>query len=111
MSVSSTQRIIRGEITSEGISGELPAYFKEHQFSVTCFSDEFQTPVTPSAGTVVITVSDDGFNYGTVTNGTVNVTKEGYSRPTLFGYAKRVKAVPTGVAGATYYQVTVTSWR
>lgn len=111
MSVSSTQRIIRGEVTSEGLSGDLPAYYKEHQFSVTLFSDEYQTPVTPTAGTMTISVSDDGFNFGSVTNGTVDVTKSEYNRPTMTGYAKRVKATPAGVAGATHYQVTITSWR
>ena len=111
MSVGNTQKVIRNVVTKEGLSGEFPAYFREHQFAVTFYSDEFITPVTPSAGTVTIKVSDDGFNYGDITNGTVDATTPTYDRPNLTGYVKRVSATPDGIAGATHYQITVTSWR
>lgn len=86
---------------------KIPAEFERLYLSVTFYSDEYVTPVTPAAGTATITATDDGFNFGTVTNGAIDVTDPVYDRPSAVGRFESVKATLAGVTGATHFRIIV----
>ncbi len=74
------------------------------------FSDtkDFSTLVTPSAGTVTITATQDGFAYDAVSGGTaMSVSTAAYNKCTISGMVSKVKVVPTGITGATYWKMQV----
>lgn len=61
---------------------------------------------TPSGGTADVTMSENGFAFGTMTNGAdVACDSATYSRPNFVGPAKAIKAVPSSLAGADYWQL------
>ena len=71
-------------------------------------NDDFQNLVVPSAGTVTLNASENGSYWGSMVDGTaVDVTTEDYSRPTIAGSVKDVRAVPTGITGATHWRLVV----
>lgn len=109
--MSSSDYYIKG-LTSDGdhLSGDIDKIFKEHYISLTFFSDEYITPITPSAGTAIVTATDDGFNYGTIENGTIDVSVAQYDRPFLWGRIKKVKVNLSGVTGATHFIATINSF-
>ena len=75
--------------------------------SVVFYSDsELTTPVTPSAGTITFEASEDGVDYGTITDGSVNPTGQ-YDRPNFAGTARFVKATCLGITGAPFYKAVV----
>ena len=72
------------------------------------FSDSptFATLVTPSAGTVTITACDEFGNYDTIVGGTaMSISTAAYTKLVANGKIKNLKVVPTGIVGATYYDV------
>jgi hypothetical protein len=74
------------------------------------FSDlaTFATLVTPTAGTVTVTATENGTTYGSVFMGTnMSVATADYQRLTIAGQVKNVKAVPTGITGATYWRMII----
>jgi len=74
------------------------------------FSDDlgFGSLVTPSAGTCTLTASENGTNYGSIVNGTgFSVATADYNRVNVLGSVRNIKAVPTGVTGATYWRLRV----
>tara|TARA_R110000851_G_scaffold193852_1_gene344642 strand:- start:92 stop:427 length:336 start_codon:yes stop_codon:yes gene_type:complete len=99
--------LIEGAVSDgDFISSSIAAYWERSYISITFYSDAaFTTPVTPSAGVVTITATDDGFNYGTITSGTVDVSIERYDRPNMSGRLRNIKATLSGVTGATHFRV------
>ena len=95
-----------GEFTSPSIS----QMFERAYISITFFSDEYITPVTPTGGKATFTATDDGFNYGTVDSGVVDVTNQQYDRPNYSGRVQKVKVVISGVTGATHFRITINSY-
>jgi len=79
----------------------------ESTCSLTFYSDEYITPVAPTGGTVLVTASDDGFNYGSVSNGTIEFPTDAYGRPNFYGYVTHVKAKLTDITGATHFRLRV----
>ena len=77
--------------------------FDRGYFALTFF-DSAGDPVRPTAGTATVTVTDDGFNYGTVTNGTVDLTLTEYDRPIFGGGITGFKVVLAGVTGAVSFE-------
>lgn len=76
--------------------------------SVNFYSDsEFQNLVSPTAGTITFTASEDGGNYGSLINGAVDATIANYDRPNFSGALLRVKATASGITGATHFKATV----
>lgn len=89
---------------------EIPA--DPHVFvGVDFFSDAgLQTNVTPTAGTVVITVQTyNSDTYVGITSGTIDATAAEIK--SFAGNARVVRATPAGIVGATHYKVTVTANR
>lgn len=72
-------------------------------------SDGFQTLIVPSAGTATLKASENGTYWGSMVDGTdVDVTTEDYSRPTIAGSVKDVKADPViAITGATHWRLVV----
>lgn len=85
---------------------QIPKEFYKHFFTVTCFADKTrQRPVhhaskvsdlVLTAGTVVLEASDDGVNFGSITNGTVDLSGS-FDRPNMEGRLKIVEAEITGI--------------
>lgn len=80
--------------------------------ALTFYSDEdLTTQVTPGAGTAIITVSEDGANFGTVLKGTVDATKVGtavqYDRPNWSGSTRYLKVTFLGITTATHCRIDV----
>ena len=88
----------------------LLSYYERHYITVTFFSDEYITPVIPTGGTVTFTATDDSFNFGTMTNGSVSASSPEYARPNLSGKINRVKAKTSGVVGATHFVAVINSF-
>lgn len=102
---------IKGLVANdEFLSQDIAAYYERCYFSVTFFSDEYKTPVTPSAGTATITATDDGHSFGTVANGVVDVTNPEYIRPNLSGRIKKAKVLLAGVTGATHFAISINGY-
>jgi len=77
--------------------------------SITFYSDEYVTPVLPTGGFIDIQVSDDGFNYGTITNGKTVFPVLQYDRPYFYGYCRTVRAELGNIQGATHFTFRVHS--
>lgn len=76
--------------------------------SITLYSDDtFGTKVNASAGTITFTGSEDNFNYGSISDGQVDLTTGAYTRPSFASHLTSVKGVFAGVAGATHYELRV----
>ncbi len=83
------------EFETEGFNGQL---------SITFYSDEYLTPVEPTAGTAEFKITDDQFEYGSIDDGTVTYPlSEGYNRPTFFAPCNGFKVKLTGIQGATHF--------
>lgn len=98
---------IRGTIGQTKTSEEMSLVYERTYISVVLYSDEYTTPVVPTAGTIVCTASETGESYGSVPNGTIDVTTEIYSRPSFHGPTKYIKVTPSGIVGAQTYIVTI----
>ena len=82
--------------------------FERGYASITFYSDSnFTQIVTPTAGTVTFTVSENGDIYGTVTNGTVSALNVGpavtYARPNWSGISRAAKVNLSSVVGASFF--------
>lgn len=86
-------------------SPSVAQYWERCYFAITFYSDEYITPVVPSAGTATVEVTDDLFNYGTIPNGTIDVTAVGYDRPNVSGRVAKFRATLSGVTGATHFKL------
>ncbi len=82
-------------ILTDGIS---PAYERGY-ISVVFYSDEFETTVVPTAGTLTFKGSETGERYGTFLNGTIDASTEEYDRPSFFASLLKVKATAAGIIG------------
>jgi len=91
------------------IFDNLPEDKCRHFISVSVYAEsDTITPISPAltdgqlltAGTVVITASDDGVNFGAITQGTIDLTKADYIRPNLCGPLKALKIEVKGLAPA-----------
>lgn len=94
----------------EFLSQDIAQAFERAYISITFFSDEYITPVSPTGGKATFTATDDGFNYGTVPSGTVDVTTPEYDRPNLSGRIQKLKATLAGVTGATHFRVVINGY-
>ena len=92
-----------GTIISANMS---PAYERGY-ISVLFYSDEFETVVIPSAGTITFEGSETGDKYGTFTNGTVDATLELYDRTNFSGSVQNVRATTSGITGALNYRALI----
>lgn len=76
--------------------------------SITFYTDStYTTPVTPTAGVTIITASEDNFNYGTIPNGTLDITAPDYDRPAVTGHITSYCVNMSGVVGASHYKLRV----
>ena len=89
------------------LSQDIAQAFERTYISITFFSDEYITPVSPTGGTATFTVTDDGFNYGSVQNGVVDVTKQDYARPYCETRVQKVKVNLQSVQGATHFRAVI----
>jgi hypothetical protein len=92
---------------------EMSADFTDSELSYIIFySDQFQTVVTPTAGTITYTQSADGIHYREMSDGTFDATTSydaARTPPSGTGLAAKGKVSMTGVTGATHFTACV--WR
>ncbi len=94
------------------ISVKMSQLYERAYVFITFFTDgTFQTPATPAGGTLTITASEDGTNFGTVPNGTVAASNPAYDRPNFSGPVRFVKATALGITGAPFYIATISKYR
>ena len=93
------------------IFANLPEDKCRHFISVSVYAEsDMLTPISPAlsgdqlltAGTVIVTASDDGTNFGAITQGTIDLTKADYIRPNLCGPLKALKIDVKGLAPAKF---------
>jgi len=103
-----------GAIADTTVSKDFDLHHTNAYASVTFFDADPRTNaaaaiVLPTAGKLTLTASEDGSNFGTITNGAIDVTIATYTRPNWAGHTKNVKATPAAISGgsATHYRVTV----
>lgn len=92
---------------SADLIGDIPDFLLNHFISITFFKDS--SPVTPSAGDIEFSVTDDGHNWGSIPNGSVSITGGDYSRPNFSGFVQKMKAKVSGVTGVDSVRITVSS--
>lgn len=64
--------------------------------------------VTPSSGTALFEVSEDGFNWADITNGSVDASVTDYPRPGYTqGFVHFFRVTLTSVAGASSFEATL----
>lgn len=69
------------------------------------FLDSNLEQVLPATGTALFEVSEDGFNWADVTNGSVDVTVGDYPRPGYVqGYTRYFRVTLTSVTGANSFE-------
>lgn len=99
------------------ISPLLDRDYERGYLSIVFFSDaELTTIVTPSAGTIDITASEDGDIYGTIQDGTaISANTVGpavnYSRPNWSGQVLFLKFSLSGIVGANFFKCTAYSYK
>lgn len=94
------------------ISPRMSQLYERAYVYVTFYTDAtYETVATPSAGSLTVTASEDETNYGTVNNGTIDVTTAAYNRPNWSGAIKRLKATALGITGAPNYILTISKYR
>jgi len=81
--------------------------------SLTFYLDEELTQlITPTSGTVTITVSETGDVYGSIPNGVIEANNIGpdrtYVRPNWGGSATHLKILFTGITYATHFKCEIT---
>lgn len=89
----------------------LPRDRARHFISATVYAEPNTiTPIHPNgqgpqkltAGTVKIEASDDGVNFGDITDGTINLATADYKRPNMCGPLYALRVTVTGVTPHTY---------
>lgn len=104
-----------GAVADTEVSENMNLHHTNAYMSVTFFDkdpriDETAAIVLPTAGELTLTGSEDGTNYGTFTNGAIDVTTATYDRPNAAGAIQNVKAAPTSaISGnsAAFYRVMI----
>ena len=78
--------------------------------SIQFFSDEYQTQVTPSGGTVKVMLSSDGINYSSIPNGefaAFDAYNPDRTKPNAFGQASYARLTLSGISGATHFRAVI----
>lgn len=88
--------------------------YERGYFSIIFYSDaELENLVTPAAGDVIITASEDGKQFGDVA--TILASTAGpnstYDRPTFGGLIRFVKVEMSGITGANFFQARVVRYQ
>ena len=85
-------------------------YWSMQLSSIRFFSDEYQTQVTPSGGTVKVMLSSDGINYSSIPNGefaAFDAYNPDRTKPNAFGQASYARITLSDVAGATHFRAVI----
>ena len=69
--------------------------------------DTYLTPITPSAGTINFTVSEEGETFGSIPSGTIDATAVNYDRPNWSGPGLYAKATCSGIVGASHFRAVI----
>ncbi len=69
--------------------------------------DTYTTTVTPSAGSITFTASEEGETYGSISSGSVDATLPGHPRPNWVGPSLFVKGECLGIVGASHYRAVI----
>lgn len=86
--------------------------FERGFVSITFYSDAgLALVVTPTAGTITFTASEDGKIFGTIQDGTITALNVGpaviYDRPNWIGMSTAIKMNLTGIADAAFFEFVV----
>jgi len=98
-------KAVASTITSSALDNR---YFKKWVHFEFSDSVAFTTLVTPSAGTITLTASANGQVYDAVSGGTAFNASTSGAPLSILGPASYMEAVPTGLAGATYWRMVIT---
>ena len=103
--------VAKGEVSdTPSIISDIAGYWERFYISIVMYSDEFKTISESPSGIAIFTASDDGVRYGTITNGTVNLSMGEYARPNLSGKIQSLKIQFSGVAGATHFKANINAF-
>lgn len=92
--------------TADGelITAKMRKDFERGYVSVVFYTDDtYQTVAIPTAGTLTVTASEEGLEYGTIIGGLIQYPNTDYVRPNFAGSVERVKITALGIIGASHY--------
>jgi len=95
----------------------IEAEFERHYISVVFFTDDtYSTPVMVStmAGTVDVSASDNGIQFGSLVNGEIALGSDSYLRPSVQGTIRSLRMDFSGITtlnGANNYRIYLNSHR
>lgn len=98
----------------ETISPLLDRFYERGYFSIIFYSDaELTNVVTPSGGTITITGSEDGTQYGDIETITATTAGEDstYTRPAFAGLVRFVKVDMLGITDAAFFQARIARYQ
>ncbi len=96
------------------ISPLLDRFYERGYISIIFYSDaELTTIVTPGAGTVTFTASEDGTQYGdvAVVDATLAGAESTYTRPSFAGMVRFVRVNMSGITTANFFQVRIARYQ
>ncbi len=95
----------------EALGAEMGEQFATGIVSVTLYdSDDYDTAVNASAGTLTVTASEDSFNFGSIDDNVIDLTVGTYTRPSFRSLVTDMNFVWAGVTGdPTHFEIRV--WR
>lgn len=110
----STKRYQFSGSTADGdtLSPDMSWTHERGYVAFTFYSDSaLTTLVTPSAGTITTTVSENGEVFGSVSSGTTTASDVGaavfYVRPNWSGSVRKLKISLSGIVGAAFFKCVV----
>ena len=116
MSTNSQRFPKKGVVTEANITPvivDVDPNLSVHFIAILFFSDEGHTEVVDKglmSGSVEFLVSEDGREFGTVSDGLLDLGTAMYDRPNGKGSWEQVKASFSAVTGATHYEILVSSF-
>ena len=99
--------IADGDFDLSSLVGELMGeQFATGVVSVTLYdSASYDNAVSASAGTLTVTATEDGFNFGSIDNNIIDLTDAAYTRPSFRALVTDLHLDWTGVTGATHFEI------
>ena len=115
--MSRAQHRFSGVTTDGAVTfNEMRHTFERGYVAITFYTDDtLSTIATPTAGTVDVTISEQGDNFGTIPNGSeisavTIATGANYSRPNWIGSVRYLKLTFALIAGAPYFRCTISQF-
>lgn len=84
------------------ISKPIPSSFHKHFIKIMAFDRDTGKQVSLDGGTLTIKASDNGIDYGSIANGSINIGADSsYSRPNVLGVISHIQVDGSGLQASS----------